>query len=150
MALLKTYSIASMINGVIGSKLQKEIIAGNCATNIESVNTDGDELTIMGDAISNESALDAIVAAHDTTPPVVIPDVTARQISCALVMTGVSMAAIAGALESLPEPTRSIAKIEWEFSNAFERNRPLVAQMGQMLGKTSAELDALWLFAGTL
>jgi len=79
-----------------------------------------------------------------------IPDVTPRQIRQALILSGVSTATIDNALDTLSEPTRSLAKTEWEFSIAFKRKRPLVISVGQMLGWTSEQLDALWKFAGTL
>jgi len=79
-----------------------------------------------------------------------IPSVTPRQIRQALILSGISIAQIESALDSLPEPIKSLAKTEWEYSNAFERNRPLVEQMGAMLGWSSEQLDNLWLFAGGL
>lgn len=79
-----------------------------------------------------------------------IPDVTPRQIRQALILSGISMASIDEALASLSEPTKSLVMAEWEYSIAFQRSRPLVTQVGQMLGWTSEQLDNLWLFAGTL
>lgn len=79
-----------------------------------------------------------------------ISDVTPRQIRQALILSGISLEQIETALDSLPEPTRSLAKIEWEYSIAFKRDRPLVIQVGQMLGWTSEQLDDLWKFANTL
>lgn len=79
-----------------------------------------------------------------------LPDVTPRQIRQALVASGVSLADIETALNSLPEPTKSYAKIEWEYSVSFQRNRPLVNSVGQMLGWTSEQVDNLWRLAGSL
>jgi hypothetical protein len=79
-----------------------------------------------------------------------IPDVTPRQIKQALVLSGVTLQSIDDALNSLSEPTKSLAKIEWEYSISFQRSRPLVNSVGQMLGWTSQQLDALWIYAGTL
>lgn len=82
----------------------------------------------------------------DTT----IPDVTPRQIRQALILNGVSLAQIDTALNSLSEPTRSLAQVEWEYSISFQRNRPLVANVAAMLGWTPDQLDTLWRFAATL
>lgn len=82
--------------------------------------------------------------------PPFFPDVTARQMRQALILSGVSLSMIDDALNSLPEPTKSLAKVEWEYSNMVQRNRPLVAQVSQMLGWNNAQLDALWLLAGSL
>lgn len=79
-----------------------------------------------------------------------IPDATPRQIRQALILSGVSIDMITAALDSLPEPTRSLAKVEWEYSIAFKRNRQLVIQVGLMLGWTPEQLDDLWKLALSL
>lgn len=92
-----------------------------------------------------------IAAVEAVVPPAAdLPDVTPRQIRQALILSGVNLAEIDQAIDDLPEPTRSLAKAEWEYSNAFERNRPLVAQVAAMLGWTPEQLDQLWILAGTL
>lgn len=97
-----------------------------------------------------ESVWEQKIAEYAQPVPKVIPDVTPRQIKQALVLSGVSLEMIDSALATLPEPTKSLALIEWNESNMFVRSRPLVASVGQMLGWTSQQLDDLWLFAGTL
>ena len=83
-------------------------------------------------------------------PTVIFPDVTPRQMRQALVLSGISIEQIEIALSSLPEPTKSLAMIEWEYSLAFQRNRPLVRQVGLLLGWTDQQLDELWRFASSL
>jgi hypothetical protein len=102
------------------------------------------------DALSSENVttLDSLVVAHTGAP--IPPEVTPRQIRQALILSGVSMQDITDALNNLSEPTKSLALAEWEYSNAFDRTRPLVASVGQMLGWTSQQLDDLWNFARTL
>lgn len=77
-------------------------------------------------------------------------DVTPRQIRQAMVLSGISMASIDAAIDALPEPTKSLARIEWEYSTLFIRSNPLVGQIGMALNKTPAELDTLWALAATL
>lgn len=79
-----------------------------------------------------------------------IPDVTPRQMRQALILSGVSMQMIEDALNALPDPTRSLALVEWEYSIAFKRQNPLVRTVGVMLGWTSDQLDELWIMAGKL
>lgn len=79
-----------------------------------------------------------------------IPDVTPRQIRQALVLMGVSLTDINNALNSLPEPQKTLAMVEWEYSIAFQRHRPLVESVGVMLGWSSGQLDSLWRLAATL
>lgn len=79
-----------------------------------------------------------------------LKDVTPRQIRQAMVLSGISMASIDAAIDALPEPTKSLARIEWEYSTLFIRSNPLVGQIGMALNKTPAELDTLWALAATL
>jgi len=79
-----------------------------------------------------------------------VKPVTPRQIRQALIYSGVSLDMIESALNSLPEPMKSLAKTEWEYSTLFDRRRQLVNQMGVMLGWTSEQLDQLWIFAGSI
>lgn len=83
-------------------------------------------------------------------PQTVLPDVTPRQIRQAMVMSGLTMQQIEDALNALPEPNKSMAKIEWEYSIAFKRDRPFVAAVGQILGWTTTQIDDLWRLAGSL
>lgn len=78
------------------------------------------------------------------------PNVTPRQIRQALILSGVSMQMIDGAIASMPEPHKSMAQIEWEYSTAFIRSNPLVSQIGYALGWTSQQIDDLWKFAASL
>lgn len=87
---------------------------------------------------------------EEVSAPEDIPDVTPRQIRQALILSGITLQQIDDALATLPEPTKSLAMVEWEHSISFQRSRPLVASVGQMLGWTSEQLDNLWLYAGTL
>jgi hypothetical protein len=97
---------------------------------------------------TSESQIESVLSSYKEKPA--IHDVTPRQIQQALILSGVSLSSIEAALASLPEPTKSLAQVEWNKSVAFERHRPLVAQVGAMLGWTSDQLDALWQFAATL
>lgn len=80
-----------------------------------------------------------------------LPDVTPRQLRQAIILSKiVTIEQIEAAMNGLPEPTRSLALVEWEYSIAFKRYNPLVLAVGQLLGWTSDQLDDLWRFAGSL
>lgn len=139
-------------NKVVNSNKLKSELSDLAPSNIETVAPD--TLNIYFDyELSSEQVdtLNSIVTAHNADLEVVIlKDVTPRQIRQALVLSGITTEQIETALDSLPEPTRTLARIEWEYSVAFQRSRPLVATVGQMLGQTPEQLDALWILAGSL
>jgi len=85
-----------------------------------------------------------------SAPPSIISEVTPRQIRIALMLSGVSTADINTAIDGLPEPTKTIAKIEWEYSISFIRTNVLVSVVGQLLGWNDAQLDQLWITAAGL
>lgn len=79
-----------------------------------------------------------------------MPNVTPRQLRLALAMIGITSAMIDESLNSLPEPDRSLALIEWEYATHFERTHPLVDSVSTLLGWTSEQLNELWLTASNL
>jgi hypothetical protein len=80
-----------------------------------------------------------------------IPEsVTPRQIRQALALRGVSTADIDNALNSLPEPIQTLAKIEWEYSTEFQRSRDFVKAVQQVLQWTDEQVDDLWILADSL
>ena len=92
---------------------------------------------------------DLNAAMSKLSQPVTEPGVTMRQARLALLAAG-KLADVSAAIESLPEPQKSSAKIEWEYSTTVERNRGLVATLAPMLGLTKADVDALFIQAAAL
>ena len=76
-------------------------------------------------------------------------EVTMRQARLALLATG-KLAGVDAAIASLPEPQKTAASIEWEYSNALQRSNPFVAQLGAALGIDDAAIDALFVEAAKL
>lgn len=70
--------------------------------------------------------------------------VMARQLRLALLQIGI-LDIVDGAMQSAERATR----IEWEYATQFERDHPMVEQMGQALGKTAREIDDLFALAAT-
>lgn len=100
---------------------------------------------IDGSGISmTEAEMDAIRNA-----PVVPDRVTMRQARLALLGAGL-LANVDTAINALPEPTKSAARIEWEYSGEVHRDRPFVQTLGGALGLSSAQLDALFVAAAAL
>lgn len=145
---MMTYTFTKEVNA---DRLMFEIKSTALATSFVSITTMGEDVSIVfAEELSsaNETILNDLVDAHTNVP---MPGpVTPRQMKQALVLSGVTLQQIEDALNSLSEPTRSLAKIEWEYSLEFQRTRPIVASVGAMLGWSSQQLDSLWAFAATL
>ena len=76
-------------------------------------------------------------------------EVTMRQARLALLENGL-LANVQPAINSLPEPDKTKAQIEWEYSNALQRSNPFVAVLGSALGLSSQDLDDLFIQASAL
>lgn len=71
--------------------------------------------------------------------------VTPRQIRRALSIVG-----LREQVELQVKASSQEVQDTWEFSTQIERTNPLLIQMGETLGRTSADLDALFELANTL
>ena len=85
-------------------------------------------------------------------PPAIAPvpdEVTMRQARLALHAAG-KLAAVTAAIDALPDPPKTEALIEWEYSSTVRRDSRFVALLGPALGLDSAALDALFVAASKL
>ena len=87
---------------------------------------------------------------HYLPPPSDVPqEVTMRQARLALHAAG-KLTAVNAAIDALPDPPKTAAKIEWEYSSTVRRDSQFVAMLGPALGLDSAALDALFVAASKL
>lgn len=124
------------------------------------INSERDELTSRANALKaaiaqcqaeidasgltmTQGEIDAIQNA-----PVVPKAVTMRQARLALLGAGV-LAGVDAAIDAMSEPTRSAARIEWEYSGEVQRHNGFVAALGPALGMTGEQIDALFIAAAT-
>lgn len=77
-----------------------------------------------------------------------VPTITSRQGKRALVAASLHDAALA-AIESLAEPARTLALIDWN-APSWTRTDPTLVGMAAALGITSSQLDDLFTQAATL
>lgn len=97
----------------------------------------------------NEIAPGVIEYGNPGTPSSVPASVTMRQARLALL--GVDkLAAVETAIEALPEPDKTQARIWWEYSGTVERANPLVNAIGGAVGLDAEALDALFTAAQSL
>lgn len=110
--------------------------------------------------LPNQEQILELIAQHNSSwinPSTPVAPVTNQQLRTALVLTSFQQNkpelhpdAIKSFIEALPEPNRSLALQQWEYSNEMLRNNPLVNSMSSTLGLTSQDLDNLWNYARTL
>lgn len=88
-----------------------------------------------------------------TSPPQPTPsvpqEVTMRQARLALLDAGL-LANVQPAINSLNEPDKTKAQIEWEYSNALQRSNPFVTVLGTALDLNNEALDNLFITAAKL
>lgn len=83
-------------------------------------------------------------------PVVPVPaSVTMRQARLALLGAGL-LDDVGAAIDSLQEPTKTAARIEWDYSSEVHRNRGLVLELSAALGLTEAQLDQLFITASKI
>lgn len=92
---------------------------------------------------SEEQIATALAAAEKARLRAHLPSITARQLRLWLHGAGL-LEQIPTLIAALPEPQRTTAQIEWEFSSDYQRDHPLVIQLGAALGMTSADMDLAW------
>lgn len=97
-------------------------------------------------ALDDETVAANIEAARLASIPA---SITMRQARLALLGAGM-LAGVGAAIDSLPEPLKSAAQIEWEYSNEVQRHNGFVEQLAPALGLTTAQLDALFIAAAKL
>lgn len=82
-------------------------------------------------------------------PPVIPTVVTMRQARLALLQAGV-LPLVESAIAAMESPAKEAAKIEWEYSQEVQREKPFVQLLSASLGLTSEQLDNLFMLASTL
>lgn len=74
--------------------------------------------------------------------------VTMRQARLALLDLDL-LSSIDEAINAMPEPDKTKAKIEWEYAAVVERNSDWVSDLGQQLGLSDTQIDDLFRLAAT-
>ena len=95
---------------------------------------------------------EAEVASHLTpaaASPQVPASVTMRQARLALYAAGL-LSQVEAAIEALPEPNRTVARIEWDYASEVHRASEFVTLLGAELELDKQSLDDLFLKAREL
>jgi hypothetical protein len=94
-----------------------------------------------------------VVKKPEPVAPVLVPQsVTRRQAMQQLRIEGITEDQIITNINAMaiPQLQKDLAIIEFKESQTFERSRPLVSQLGAMLGKDAAGIDAMFIAASKL
>jgi len=75
-------------------------------------------------------------------------EVTMRQARRALYAAGL-LSTVDAAINALPEPQRTAAKIDWEYSNSVRRDNPTLLAIASSLGLTDDDIDNLMISAAS-
>lgn len=79
-----------------------------------------------------------------------LPTLTRRQFRLALVTNGYKLADIETLIAQIEDDMqRQIIQIEWQDATVFERNNSSLLTMSELMGLSSAQIDALWVQALT-
>lgn len=74
-----------------------------------------------------------------------LPSLTARQLRLGLVSGGFVLTQVDTAIDAIPDPqAKAVAEIEWEYASQFERDHPLIEQVGTALGLSPEQIDTMW------
>jgi hypothetical protein len=94
-----------------------------------------DILSALGDGWTNESA---DLPVERSVPA----SVTARQIRLWLVRHGVSLAAVAAAIDAIPDAqVREEVRVEWDYAPYVERSHPMLIPLAAALGLSESQVD---------
>lgn len=85
--------------------------------------------------------------------PVIVPQVpqtiTLWSFRAMLTVLGLVNAA-ESLMNSLPEPEKTVANIQWNYGNFIDRDHPLINTLGTQLGLTTEQIDNIFIEAAKL
>jgi hypothetical protein len=90
-----------------------------------------------------------LVGTNQSLPdPQAVPDtITAVQIRLWLIAHGITLEQVDAAIAALPDATREVTRIEWEYSVTVRRSDSMLAQMAAAFGMDEAAIDAAFVEA---
>jgi hypothetical protein len=95
-------------------------------------------------------SVDQYRAVPDTPSVPAVPSrITMRQARLALHSQGL-YAAVGAAIQALPDPPKTEAIIEWEYSNEVQRKNGFVSSIAPALGLTESQIDDLFILGASL
>lgn len=85
------------------------------------------------------------IPAYEPPPPPPLAPLTRRQLRLGLLANGITTADVEVAIAAIPDPMdRAVAEIEWADASTYERDHPLIEQVGSALGLSPEQIDTMW------
>ena len=76
------------------------------------------------------------------------PTLTRKQLRNGLLSIGVTSAEVEAQIAAIPDPLeREAAMIDWQDTQSYQRDYPMITQIGAALGLPEDQIDALWLWS---
>lgn len=70
---------------------------------------------------------------------------TRRQLRLGLLTNGITTSDVEAAIAAIPDQMdRAVAEIEWADASTYERDHPLIEQVGTALGLAPEQIDVMW------
>lgn len=136
-----------------GGFYSREIHGENIPVDAVEIKPEHHAALIEGQAAGKQIAADETgypILIDPPPAPLFVPRVvTMRQARLALLGAGL-LQQVDQAISALPEPQQSAARIEWDYSSEVHRDRAFVQQLGEALGLSDEQLDALFIQAAAL
>lgn len=129
----------------LGPAFAAEVIAAGLGGLPFAWTDDGTIIGLESLTSPQKTLLQAVVAAHDPTTQPASREVTPRQGRLALLSAGLLDKATAAV-----NAAGGATLITWEYASAWDRNDPLILQLGAALGLNAAQIDQLFTTASTL
>ena len=81
-------------------------------------------------------------------PGPIFPTLTRKQLRNGLLSIGVTSAEVEAQIAAIPDPLeREAAMIDWQDTQSYQRDYPMINQIGAALGLPEEQIDALWLWS---
>ena len=78
------------------------------------------------------------------------PTLTRKQLRNGLLSIGVTSADVEAQIAAIPDPLeREAAMIDWQDTQTYQRDYPMINQIGAALGLPEEQIDALWLWSAS-
>lgn len=138
--------VAISRNGVIENIIEAESVAS-----AEAIFPDANVFEAIGVGIGWRKVDDDWVPSVPPAQPPGFPTLTRKQLRNGLLSIGVTSADAETQIGTIADPIeREAAMIDWQDTQAYERDNPLVNQIGASMGLPEAQIDALWLWSATV